>query len=153
MAKLVIKKEELFIQNSRLGLVNKIINFVFSNKSLYLLKLLFKYLLHLELPKNSFRQNLRLPHPFSIIVNNRTVLGRNITIYQNVTIGNKQFGNKKGVPKIGNNVIIFANSVIVGGIHIGDGTVIGAGSVVTVNTPENSIFAGNPAKLIGYIDG
>lgn len=50
--------------------------------------------------------------------------------------------------KIGNNVWIGANSVILPEIEIGNNVVIGAGSVVTKNIPSNSIAVGNPCKII-----
>lgn len=50
--------------------------------------------------------------------------------------------------KIGRNVWIGANAIILPGVKIGDHAVIGAGSVVTKHVPENMIVAGNPAKLI-----
>jgi len=49
---------------------------------------------------------------------------------------------------IGNNVWIGANSIILPGVSIGDGSVIAAGSIVTKNIPANCIAGGNPAKLI-----
>ena len=51
---------------------------------------------------------------------------------------------------IGNDVWIGANSVIIAGVKIADGSVIGAGSVVTKNITKNSIVGGVPAKLIKY---
>lgn len=53
---------------------------------------------------------------------------------------------------IGNNVWIGGNAVILPGVHIGDGCVIGAGSVVTKDTEPNSIYVGNPAKMLKRID-
>lgn len=50
---------------------------------------------------------------------------------------------------IGNDVWIGARVIILSGVHIGDGAVIGAGSVVTHNVDLYSVVAGNPAKLIG----
>lgn len=49
---------------------------------------------------------------------------------------------------IGNDVFIGARSMILKGVHIGDGAVIGAGSVVTRNIPEFEIWAGNPARFV-----
>ncbi|WP_226995337.1 DapH/DapD/GlmU-related protein [Candidatus Symbiothrix dinenymphae] len=55
--------------------------------------------------------------------------------------------NKKPV-KIGNNVFIGVNTIILKGTTIGDNSVIGAGSVVSGNIPANVIAAGNPCKVI-----
>ena len=49
---------------------------------------------------------------------------------------------------IGNDVWIGGNSVICPGVNIGDGAVIGAGSVVTKDVPSYTVVAGNPAKVI-----
>lgn len=49
---------------------------------------------------------------------------------------------------IGNNVWIGEKCIILPGVHIGNNAVIGAGSVVTHDIPENSMAAGNPAHVI-----
>lgn len=53
---------------------------------------------------------------------------------------------------IGNNVWIAANVVIIGGVHIGDNAVIGAGSVVTKDIPANYIAYGVPCKPVRIIN-
>jgi serine acetyltransferase len=111
-----------------------------------------RFILHLELPKNSFDRKIRLPHPYNIIVNGDSQIGSNCTIFHQVTIGSqREFGTNPGSPIIGNNVIIFPNTVIIGNVSVGDNVIIGAGSIVTRDIPENSIVAGNPARLIKNI--
>ncbi len=56
--------------------------------------------------------------------------------------------DKVGVICVGNNVFIGNNSILLPGVIIGDNYIIGAGSVVSKNVPENSVVAGNPAKVI-----
>ena len=51
---------------------------------------------------------------------------------------------------IGNDVWIGANSVVLPGVHIGDGAIIGAGAVVRQDVPSHAIVAGVPAKVIGW---
>ena len=54
-------------------------------------------------------------------------------------------------PVIGENAKIGANSTIMPEIKIGKNSLVGAGSVVTKDVPENSVVAGNPAKIIKKI--
>jgi|WetSurMetagenome_2_1015567.scaffolds.fasta_scaffold06019_3 acetyltransferase-like isoleucine patch superfamily enzyme len=52
---------------------------------------------------------------------------------------------------IGKNCSVYAGTIIIGGVNIGDNCVIGAGSVVTKDIPPNCFAAGNPAKIIRYL--
>ncbi len=56
----------------------------------------------------------------------------------------------KSLPIIGNDVWIGYNATILNGVKVGDGAIIGAGSVVTKNIPPYAVVAGNPAKIIKY---
>lgn len=56
--------------------------------------------------------------------------------------------NKVGRIEIGNNVFIGLKSIILPNVHIGNNVIIGAGSVVTKDIPDNSVVAGNPARVI-----
>jgi len=54
--------------------------------------------------------------------------------------------------KIGKNVWIGSDCTILPGVEIGDGAIIGAGSVVTKSVPKNTIAVGNPARVIKEIE-
>lgn len=60
-------------------------------------------------------------------------------------MGDKNNGER---PIIGDNVSLGANVTIMGGVHIGNNVVVGAGSVVVKDVPDNCIVAGNPARII-----
>lgn len=49
---------------------------------------------------------------------------------------------------IGNNVFVGANSIILPNVKVGNNVIVGCGSVITKNIPDNSVVAGNPAKVI-----
>lgn len=53
---------------------------------------------------------------------------------------------------IGDNVWVGGNCIILPGVSIGNNAIIGAGSVVTKDVPENAVVAGNPAKVIRYLE-
>lgn len=59
---------------------------------------------------------------------------------------------KIGIVRIGNNVFIGADSIVLCNTRIGDNVIIGAGSVVTHDVPSNSIYAGNPARFVCSFD-
>lgn len=56
----------------------------------------------------------------------------------------------KGPAVIGNDVWIGTNSIVLSGVNISDGSIIGAGSVVSRNIPPYAIAAGNPIQIIGF---
>ena len=77
-----------------------------------------------------------------IASNHGTALGQDIS--------KQKWDTEKAGITIGDDVWIGANCVILPGVHIHNGAVIGAGSVVTKDIPANAIAVGNPAKIIKY---
>jgi maltose O-acetyltransferase len=59
------------------------------------------------------------------------------------------FADRGGPVTIGNHVWIGYRAIVLPGVSIGEGAVVGAGSVVTRDVPAFAIVAGNPARLIG----
>ena len=90
---------------------------------------------------------LRISHFGGIVVNPEAKIGRNFSIAQGSLIGNAA-GKHKGAPTIGDNVIMSANSIVVGGVTIGDYVMIAPGAFVNFDVPPNSIVIGNPGKII-----
>lgn len=89
---------------------------------------------------------------YVMIAPNCMIAGGNHT-FSNINIPMRlQGSNEKGIV-IKDDVWIGANSVILDGVTIGEGTIVGAGSTVTKNLDAYSIYHGNPAKLIKRRNG
>ena len=82
--------------------------------------------------KCSLANNVSLSSFVKLIAGGHNVRSRHFEYYDHVII-------------IGNSVFVGANSVIMGGVNLGDFSVIGANSFVVKNIPENTIAFGNPA--------
>lgn len=84
---------------------------------------------------------INFPHGSSgIFISGDAVIGRNCTIYQQVTIGsNMLVDSKLGSPQIGDNCLIGAGAKIIGNITVGDNCRVAANAVVTKNIPANSV--------------
>lgn len=92
---------------------------------------------------------LTFAHFSGVVINSCVEIGKNCTIFQNVTIGNVR-GEKGGIPIIGDNVVISAGSIIIGNVHVGNNVMIGAGAVVVKDVPDNAVVVGNPARIVSY---
>ncbi len=89
----------------------------------------------------------RIAHFGMMAVNPQATIGKNFNIHQGVSIGNAQ-GRRAGAPKIGDNVSIHANAVLVGGITIGDDVLIAPNAFVNFDVPKGALVLGNPGKII-----
>ncbi|VVE54572.1 serine acetyltransferase [Pandoraea iniqua] len=83
-----------------------------------------------------------------------TLIENDVFIGPNVTFSNDNFPRSKVYPeKFSKTIVregasIGANATILPGIEIGRHAMIGAGSVVTKDVPENAVVAGNPARIL-----
>ncbi len=79
-------------------------------------------------------KGLKINHGIGTVVGSRTIVGEHVLLHHQVTIGEKNGGRAR----LGNNVIVYPGSIIVGDILIGDNSIIGANVFVDKNCPQNS---------------
>lgn len=104
-------------------------------------------------PYSELGNNLQFPHPIGIVIGQGVVVGNDVKIWQNVTLGSHgRPGQRLEYPVIGHSTHIYAGAVIVGGLNVGEGARIGANSVVTRDVPPHSTVGGVPAKLLNTSD-
>ena len=100
-----------------------------------------------EIACKSIGSGFVLAHPYDITINPRAEIGDNVTLFKGATIGSIRSGDKQGVPKIGNNVVICCNAFVCGDIIISDNVLIAANSFVNFDVPSNSVVIGNPGVI------
>ena len=91
-----------------------------------------------------------IDHGTGIVIGETTVIGEHVRIYQNVTLGVRNFNITedgslakygKRHPNIGDGVVIYAGATILGGdTFIGNNTTIGSGTWITRSVPENTVI-------------
>ncbi len=99
--------------------------------------------------KAKLHHTVFFPHPLGIVIGDDVEVGKNVWIWQNVTLGSHGKKNEPfAYPIIHDNVRIYAGAVIIGKITIGENAIIGANAVVLNDVPANSVAVGIPAKII-----
>ncbi len=101
-------------------------------------------------PAARIGKGILMDHATGIVIGETAVVGDNVSILHDVTLGGT--GKEKGDrhPKIGEGVLISASAIILGNVNIGDGAKIGAGSVVLMDIPPHCTAVGVPARVIGH---
>lgn len=98
------------------------------------------------IPPNVFGPGLSIPHFGMIVVNQNATVGKNCRLMHGVTIGSTSGSDKAA--KIGDNVFLGSNSVILGDIEIADGVSVAANATVTKSCNiNNAMLAGTPAQI------
>lgn len=95
-----------------------------------------------------FKSRPILPHGLNgIIISHHAKIGRNCTIFQQVTIGDDT-KNRKNAPTIGDNCMIGAGAKIIGKIYIGNNVKIGTGCIVWFDIPDNATVVTDKPRVI-----
>lgn len=103
-------------------------------------------------PAARLGRGLFIDHGMGIVIGETTEVGQNVTLLQGVTLGGTSLKREKRHPTLGDHVVVGTGAAVIGAITIGDGSRIGAGSVVVRDVPPNSVVVGVPGKVT-YRDG
>ncbi|OGW73157.1 MAG: serine O-acetyltransferase, partial [Nitrospirae bacterium RIFOXYB2_FULL_43_5] len=98
-------------------------------------------------PAAKIGSGLFIDHGMGVVIGETTEIGKNVLLYQGVTLGGTGKEKGKRHPTLGNNVTVGAGAKILGAIKIGDNSVIGANAVILKNVPDNSISVGVPGRV------
>jgi serine O-acetyltransferase len=89
-----------------------------------------------------------IDHGTGIVIGETAEIGKDVSLYQGVTLGGTGKDKGKRHPTIGDNVTIAAGASVLGPIKIGDSSKIGAGAVVINEVPENCTVVGVPGRIV-----
>ena len=99
-------------------------------------------------PGATIGEGLFIDHGTGIVIGETEELGKNVTLYQGVTLGGTGKEKGKRHPTIGNNVVVASGAKVLGSFTVGDHAKIGAGSVVLKPVPAYATVVGIPGRVV-----
>ncbi|MFM9033068.1 MAG: serine O-acetyltransferase EpsC [Mycobacterium sp.] len=88
-----------------------------------------------------------IDHGMGVVIGETAEIGDDVMLYHGVTLGGRSLEHGKRHPTLGNRVTVGAGAKVLGPVHIGDDSAIGANAVVTHDIPAESIATGIPAVV------
>lgn len=99
-------------------------------------------------PGASIGKFLFIDHGNGVVIGETTIIGNQVTILHNVTLGSRKATDGRRHPKIEDGVFIGAGAQILGPVVIGQRAKVGAGTVVLNDVPDGATVVGNPGRII-----
>ena len=103
-------------------------------------------------PAATFGRRVFIDHGIGVVIGETAIIGDDVIIYQQVTLGGVSTTKGKRHPTLENGVVIGAGAKVLGNITIGENSKVGANSVVVKDVPSDSTAVGIPARVLkrGY---
>lgn len=101
-------------------------------------------------PGATIDKGLFIDHGMGVVIGETAEIGKNVTLYHGVTLGGTSLEKGKRHPTLEDDVVVGAGAKILGAIHVGRGSRIGANAVVVKDVPENSIVVGVPGQILSF---
>ncbi len=89
-----------------------------------------------------------IDHGTGVVIGETAVIGKNVTLYQGVTLGGTGKDTGKRHPTLGDGVTVGAGAKVLGPIRIGHHVKVGAGAVVLKDVPDQCTVVGNPGRIV-----
>lgn len=99
-------------------------------------------------PGAQIGDGLFIDHGMGTVIGETTIIGKNVSLYQGVTLGGTGKEKGKRHPTIGNYAVIACGAKVLGSFTVGEGAKIGAGSVVLHEVPPYSTVVGIPGRIV-----
>lgn len=99
-------------------------------------------------PGATIGEGLFIDHGTGIVIGETAEVGKNVTLYQGVTLGGTGKEKGKRHPTIGDNVVVASGAKVLGSFTVGEHAKIGAGSVVLKEVPAYATVVGIPGKIV-----
>jgi serine O-acetyltransferase len=99
-------------------------------------------------PAATIGDRVFIDHGIGVVIGETAIIGNDVLIYQQVTLGGVSLSHGKRHPTIENNVVIGAGAKVLGNITIGENSRVGANSVVLKDVPPHSTAVGIPARIL-----
>ncbi len=99
-------------------------------------------------PGATIGKRLFIDHGLGIVIGETAIIGDDVTLYHQVTLGGTGKESGKRHPTVGNNVYISGGAKVLGSINIGDNVKVGANAVVLKDVPNDCTVVGIPAKIV-----
>jgi serine O-acetyltransferase len=99
-------------------------------------------------PGAAIGRNLFIDHGLGTVIGETTIIGNDVTIYHNVTLGGLPVDSGRRHPSIGDGAMLGAGSQILGPVTVGARAKVGANAVVVRDVPPGATAVGVPARII-----